>query len=262
MVLKNVGFIGGGRVVSILLGGLARAGVMPERVVVSDVNNEVTKKLQSRHPKIEIALNNNKLAASQDLVFIAVHPPLIKDILNEIRGSLKTAAIVVSLAPKMTIAELSKMLGGFERIVRMIPNAPSIVCSGYNPIAFSESIPSSERSNLIAALQPLGLCPVISEDKLEPFAILTAMGPTYLWFQLYELCRMGRTFGLTELEAQQGICAMAVGAAQTIASSGLSAGEVMDLIPVKPLSDQEENIKGVYRSKLEAMYQKIKPLEK
>jgi pyrroline-5-carboxylate reductase len=38
MTNRSVGFIGGGRVARILLGGLKRAGQLPDRVVVSDSN--------------------------------------------------------------------------------------------------------------------------------------------------------------------------------------------------------------------------------
>jgi pyrroline-5-carboxylate reductase len=38
MTNKSVGFIGGGRVTRILLGGLRQAGQLPGRVVVSDGN--------------------------------------------------------------------------------------------------------------------------------------------------------------------------------------------------------------------------------
>jgi pyrroline-5-carboxylate reductase len=44
---KSMGFIGGGRVARIILGGLKKAGLMPAIIVASDVNQDVLKKLQS-----------------------------------------------------------------------------------------------------------------------------------------------------------------------------------------------------------------------
>jgi pyrroline-5-carboxylate reductase len=51
---------------------------------------------------------------------------------------------------------------------------------------------------------------------------------------------------------------MAEGSAMTMNESGLMPGEVMDLIPVKPLGEEEENIKSVYHTKLEALFDKLK----
>jgi pyrroline-5-carboxylate reductase len=38
----------------------------------------------------------------------------------------------------------------------------------------------------------------------------------------------------------------------------LSPIEVMDLIPVKPLGEEETNIRNMYRTKLQGLYGKLK----
>jgi pyrroline-5-carboxylate reductase len=51
---------------------------------------------------------------------------------------------------------------------------------------------------------------------------------------------------------------MLKGAIETIDESGLSPDEVMDLIPVKPLGEDEAAIRNAYRTKLTGLYQKLK----
>jgi pyrroline-5-carboxylate reductase len=104
----------------------------------------------------------------------------------------------------------------------------------------------------------VGDCPEVPEENLEAYAILTAMGPTYLWFQWYELQNIGQSFGLTAEATQEGIEKMVMGAVKTMTAPGLSPAEVMDLVPVKPLGDDEAAIKGLYQSKLTALFQKLK----
>ena len=98
----------------------------------------------------------------------------------------------------------------------------------------------------------------VREDSLEAFAILTGMGPTYIWFQLVELMRHAETFGLGAKEAEEATYQMVAGAAKTLHESGLSAEDVIDLIPVKPLAEDEETIRAIYRTKLPALYRKLK----
>jgi pyrroline-5-carboxylate reductase len=38
------------------------------------------------------------------------------------------------------------------------------------------------------------------------------MGPTYFWYQLYELLELGRDFGLSDQELKSGLTAMMAGA--------------------------------------------------
>jgi pyrroline-5-carboxylate reductase len=225
---------------------------------VSDANEDILQKLKKDFPEISAVRNGNQQAASQDVVFVALHPPVMGGILADIRSDLKPSGIVVSLAPKLSIGKLSELLGGFSRIVRMIPNAPSIINEGYNPVVYHPALTGTDKESLLALFKVLGDCPEVAEEKLESYAILTAMGPTYLWFQLYELQSLGRQFGLTDQELHEGMPKMIAGAVKTMFEAGLSPQEVMDLIPVKPLGEEEANIANAYRSKLMGLYQKLK----
>lgn len=258
MMNKSVGFVGGGRVTRIILAGFKRAGQMPSSVVVSDPNLEVLQKLKEEFPDIGITVNDNRTPAGQEVVLAALHPPALADTVAQLKESLKPHALLISLAPKLTIAKLSASLDGFQRIMRMIPNAPSVVNLGYNPVAFAPNLPQTEKQDLLMWFSLLGACPEVPEEHLEAYAILTAMGPTYLWFQLYELQEIGRSFGLSDEALAEGVMQMGLGTLKTMRESGLSAAEVMDLVPVKPLHDDEATIKGLYRSKLEALFKKLK----
>ena len=257
MAHTSIGFIGGGRVTRIMLGGWQRQGHLPEQIVVSDPSAENLAKLKADFPSIEIALNDNRAAAAQDLVFVGLHPPAFAGVCDEIKATLKPAAIVVSLAPKVSIAKLSAGLGT-DKIARLIPNAPSLVNAGYNPVAFSTGLSTVERTGLCELLNVLGDSPEVDEAKLEAYAILTAMGPTYLWFQLYELQAISESFGLTSQEVAAGLEAMVRGTLRTMTTSDLPPAGVMDLIPVKPLGEDEAAIKGFYHTRLEALYAKLK----
>lgn len=259
MMDRSIGFVGGGRVATILLGGWARAGVMPSRVCVSDADDGVLSRLKGTHGSIDAVGNDNARAAGQEVVFLALHPPAIPDALPKLKSALNADAVLVSLAPKLTIARLTGMLDGFGRIARTIPNAASIVCAGYNPIAFGDALSADDRAALRGLFLPLGKCVEVPEETLEAYAILTAMGPTYLWPQLYELQSLGESFGLEPAKAAEGVREMVVGTLAAMYQSGLDAGGVVDLIPVKPLADLEPTIIDGYRTKLTGLMGKIRP---
>ena len=258
MIEKTLGFIGGGRVTRIMLEGFKRKGLTFKKVVVSDINPEALKHLKENFLDITVAPDNNPLSASGDIVFMALHPPAVLPALDEIRSSLKPETVLISLAPKITMAEISEGLGGFSRIVRMIPNACSIVNHGYNPVAFSTSLDESERKHLMKILAILGECPEVDEARLEAYAVLTGMGPTSFWFQWEELARIGEAFGIDPDEARKVISHMIEGAAKTLFYSNLTPEEVMDLIPARPLMEEEGRIREIYRCRLEALPKKLK----
>ncbi len=251
----SVGFIGGGRVARIILEGWRRAGALPARIVVSDPNAAAVDALGS----YGVEAGDNCLAAEQDVVLVGLHPPVMADVAAKIRDHLRPAAIVVSLAPKVTIARLADLLGGFARIARMNPNAPSYVAAGFNPIAFGPGLAEPERQSLLDLFAPLGESPAVEESTIEAYALTSAMGPTYLWLQLYELCDLAQSFGLSKEAAETAIDRMVRGALETMWRSDLSPAEVMDLVPVHPLADLEGQVVEAYRTKLPAVAARIRP---
>ena len=77
MVAKSIGFVGGGRVTRIMIGGWATSEKLPAEIVVSDSDEQVLNRLKEAHPQIDIVLNGNERAAAQGIVFLALHPPAI-----------------------------------------------------------------------------------------------------------------------------------------------------------------------------------------
>ncbi len=257
MAEATIGFVGGGRVARILLAGWKRAHRSLPQVVVSDTDAGTRERLKAEFPSIVITPDNRE-AAQQGLVLFALHPPAFPAVLGEIKASLPAATVFVSLAPKWTMAAIGGVLGGFNRLARVIPNAPSIVNKGYNPLSFSERLTEEDRARVLALFAPLGACPEVAESTLEAYAVVAAMGPTYLWYQLYQLMDLGVGFGLTREAAAEAVAAMVDGTSGTMAASGLTPEGVMDLIPVKPLAALEPSVKEAYVTTLNALHKKLK----
>lgn len=255
---KTLGFIGAGRITRIFLAGFKNADFSFKEIVISDPNIENIAVIKSGYPEINAVSNDNRSAAKCDIIFLAVHPPIMNTVLDEVKQELKSGSIIVSLAPKYSIESIRVRLNGFNRIVRSIPNANSIINCGFNPIALADVFSETERSEFIQMFSVLGKCPEVSEDKLEAYAVITAMGPTYLWFQLFELQNIAKNMGLDSGEAKDSVLAMATGAIKLMSDSQLTPEEMMDLVPTKPLGKEEENIKNLLRVNLDSIFNKLK----
>jgi pyrroline-5-carboxylate reductase len=142
----------------------------------------------------------------------------------------------------------------------MIPNAPSIIGRGYNPVAFGEGVDAATREGLSALFAPWGAWPEVPERDLEAYAILTGMGPTYYWYQWQALRDVVLQFGLAPERADDALRQMLDGAAATLLQSGLTPAAVLDLIPVRPLQSIEESVTAAYGTALPALYTRIRPM--
>ena len=254
---QSIGFIGSGRVTRILLQAFKNKNAKFSKIIVTDINSDVSGNLKKSFPEIQV--DNASVAASQDIVFISLHPPVVMDTLELIKGSITSNTIVISLAPKINIAKISSKLNQTKNIARLIPNATSFINEGYNPVCFSTEFTRNEKKPLLDLLRLMGNTFEVPEEKLESFAIMSAMLPTYFWFQWKELSEIGQKIGLTEKESNDSINDTLIASLNLMFKSGLKTTEVMDLIPVKPIGEHEVQIAEIYRSKLTGLFEKIKP---
>jgi len=254
MNAKSLGFIGSGRITRIFLQAFKNKNIGFKKIVVFDTNPETTGKLKQLFPQIEIS--GIEQCAVQDMVFIALHPPVIMETLEKAAPFVSDKSMVISLAPKVKMAGIMGKLKT-NKIIRLIPNATSVINSGYNPVCFSESMLLSEKSDMLELLGILGKTFEVPEQKLEAYAIISAMAPTYFWFQWKKLCDIGVEIGLDKDEARQTVYETMIAAANTLFKSGITDQDVFDLIPVKPIGENEKEIEDIFDQKLKGLYSKL-----
>jgi pyrroline-5-carboxylate reductase len=257
--MKTLGFIGGGRITRILLNGFRNAKVSFGKIYVFETNESVLNALKADFPQIETSNTDSSKAASSDWMFIALHPPVLMETLTAVKNSVKKDALVVSLAPKITIDKIKSVLPDVPNLTRMNPNAGTYVNKGYNPVCFAQTAEKSVVNEFLEIFEKLGKVPVVPENQIEAYAMISAMGHTYFWYQLQQLKELGLSYGLSESESNETISAMLWGTTETLFNSGLSYDKVTDLVPVKPMEEHENTVKEYYKTCLNSLYQKIKP---
>jgi pyrroline-5-carboxylate reductase len=254
---KSLGFIGGGRITRILLQAFRNKSVKLDNIAVFEPDSGILQKLQDLFPEIKPE-GSPEGTARQEVVILAVHPPVIMDTLNKIKGVVNAETFIVSLAPKITTGKIADVLTA-NKVMRMIPNATSFLNDGFNPVSFHRNFPMGDKNTMLELFSILGETFEVDENKLEGYAIYSAMLPTYFWFQWKKLEELAVTTGLTREEAARAIRDTIYKSAGLLYDSGLSYDEVVDLIPVKPIGDQEEEIRNIYETKLIGLFEKIKP---
>jgi len=256
MTYKNAGFIGGGRIARILLNGWKRKSALPAEIKVVEINTEVAERLKQQFPEASVSTTVEDLKGSE-IIFLAVHPPAMPDILPKLKGLIAENTVICSFVPKFSLSKLMEGLGGQSRIIRMNPLATSYVNAGYNPASFGPGISPEDKSKFLNQMAVLGQTPEVKDELIEVYASVSAMGPSYLWFLFYEMVNLGESFGLRHEQAVEAVSSMLIGAARVMVESGLSPDEVMDLIPAQPLAEEEEKIKEIFRQKILGVYNKL-----
>jgi pyrroline-5-carboxylate reductase len=257
MKTQTLGFIGGGRVTKIILQALKNKKVEFESILIYEPNDETAVGLKKSFPEITSSSTLQE-AVGQDIVFLAVHPPVMMETLEAIKDTVSVDTTVISLAPKIPIAKMEEILPS-KRIMRMIPNATSYINKGYNPVTFNSAFTREEKTVMMKILKKAGKTKEVEEEMLEGYAIVSAMLPTYFWFQWKKMEEIAVKMGFSEAEAKKVIGDTLKRSMKLYYKSELSPEEVIDLIPVKPIGEHEGEIEEILETKLLGLYQKIKP---
>ncbi len=258
MKTKSLGFIGGGRITRIFLQAFVNKKAIFSSISVFDTDSKTLDTLKLHFPFIQVAKSAQE-CAEKDIFFLALHSPVIMETVQQIKDVVTEQTILISLATKMTIEQIASFVR-CQQIVRVLPSAISIINQGYNPVTFKLTMIGIQKWSILEMLNILGHAFETSEEKLEGYAVISSMLPAYFWFQWHEVETIGTQFGLSLAECRESIYETLNGALNTMYRSGMSPKGVMDLISSKPISENEELIKAIYREKLSEAYHKIRPL--
>lgn len=254
----KIGFIGGGRITNIFLEAWQKNKVSFEKIFVFDAQVEKSSNLVSKFAGVNTSSSITDLVNQCDVIFLAIHPPVFDDILNEIKESITEDKFLISLAPKITISKINQYLGKKVPVARVIPNAPSIIGKGFNVYSLSLGVNKELSSLLHHLFAPLGKFKNVNENTLESYATITGMGPTYFWFLFHEVFQQALKTGLSEAEAKEAVNEMLKGVTETIFNSNLNYEQVLDLIPSYPMKKYEESIQKIYADTISKLFDKLK----
>lgn len=118
----TIGFIGTGVITEAIITGMATAGCLPERLLISRRNAETSARLAAFYPQITVLDDNQQIAAASDLLFLAVRPQIAERVLSGIR--LRPDQAVASLIAGFPVGRIVELAGAPHRMTRVVPMPP------------------------------------------------------------------------------------------------------------------------------------------
>jgi pyrroline-5-carboxylate reductase len=108
-------------------------------------------------------------------------------------------------------------------------------------------------------LEILGDTFEVDEQKLNAYAVFSAVARIYIWFHREALADIDEQIGLENKESYQAVLQASRAALDIQFHWDLNHEPAKDVIPVKPICDHEQDSKDILNQKLIGLHQKIKP---
>lgn len=216
MKKSNITFIGGGNMAGAIIGGLIRRDFDAKLLRAIEVIPEVREKLAQRFGIGSFA-NADELPHIGDIVVLAVKPQQMRSALKSLTPKLNHQ-VVLSIAAGIRIADVSRWLGGYERIIRCMPNTPALIGAGISAAYAAPAVTRDERDAADEVLQAVGkVVWVENENLLDAVTAVSGSGPAYVFYFIEALRDAARELGLSDAAANTLAIETFTGAAQLAA---------------------------------------------
>lgn len=233
---KHFAVIGAGNIGRILLERLRDAGVPPAHLVVCDSDTERASAAAERYG-VRAAALHDEVVCQADVWLVATSPASVADVVKALAGTIRPGQIVVSFAAAVPVSHLEALVPAGVSVVRVMPNAPSLVGQGMNPVAYGTSATPDARTLVEAVLATLGDWIEVADDQVNWCVGLSGAAMRSLVPVLEGMTRAGVEAGLSESDARRIAAQVMLGTAALALETDLSWEEIKGLTPMQTVDE-------------------------
>ncbi len=254
---KNVGFIGSGKMAQAMIGGMLESRtVTKDQILASALTSRTIHWMEKRYG-IEMFKDNTRVASESDYLFFAVKPYVYPEVIEEVKGHLKEDTIIITIAPGVSIKDMTDVFGKQAKVVRSMPNTPSLVGEGMTVICPNENVSDEEQGEVMEIFQAFSQVEVMEEKLMDAVPAISGSSPAYVYVMIEAMADGAVKQGVPRNLAYRLASQAVLGAAKMVRDTDFHPGELKDQVctpsgtTIKAIAALEEN--GFRNSIIKAM---------
>ena len=175
IVPMRLGFLGTGTITSAVVSGLCANQTTVYRIVLSPRNPQVAARLASTFPQVSIAVSNQAMVDTSDVVFLAVRPQVAQEVLAAVR--FRPDHRIISLIATFSRDQIAAMVQPARNVCCAVP-LPTVADHLGPTVIFPSDAFAAELFNRIGIAVE-----VANESELRALWASTALMATYFTLQ-------------------------------------------------------------------------------
>jgi len=219
----KIAFIGGGNMAQALIGGLAGKLTSAANIHVIDVVPETLTALAQRFGVTTAAQPSDVLKAA-DVIVLAVKPQQMRQVVASLKPYV-TSQLLLSIAAGIRATDLSRWLGGYQAIVRTMPNTPALIGRGVTGAFAMAGVSDTQKHMADTILCAVGETVWIDhEAQIDAVTAISGSGPAYVFYFIEAMQQAAVELGLSEQQGRQlaqltfaGAAELAIGSDESVA---------------------------------------------
>ncbi len=222
--MRKIGFIGAGNMAFALAKAIKKAK-LAKAMIASDIRTERLDFIK-KELKIDVTKDNKEVIKKADIIFLAVKPQVIDNILDEIKDTNK---LVISIAAGVRLKKLEGKLKK-AKVVRVMPNTPCLVGEMAAGFSIGKKAKDKEIKIVEEILSSAGKAFYLKEELLDAVTGLSGSGPAFIARLIEGLIEGGVKSGLNKDIATELALQTCLGTAKLLIESGLTTEELVKMV--------------------------------
>jgi pyrroline-5-carboxylate reductase len=135
-------------------------------------------------------------------VVLAVKPQQLRD-LSIFLGSLLHKQLIISIAAGIRAKDIARWLGGYQSIVRVMPNTPAQIQAGISGLYALPEVTEHQHSQTETIMNAVGEVLWLDEEsKMDAVTAISGSGPAYVFYFIEAMQQGALELGLNEEQAK------------------------------------------------------------
>lgn len=181
----KISFIGGGNMARAIIGGLKNNGFDMSAITVMEL--DVLRRTQlAREFNVKTTETYTDICQN-DVIVLAVKPQQIKEICSHLDQRLNTQ-LILSIAAGIRSVDISRWLGNYSSVVRVMPNTPAQIQAGISALYALNQVSVTQRDQATTILAAVGKTLWLNdENKMDAVTAISGSGPAYVFYMIEAL---------------------------------------------------------------------------
>ncbi len=193
--MKELFFIGSGKMATAIAGGVVNSGVFTPDMMGAFDPDKCAAENFTGVTGISTATDSPEAGIMESkAVIIAVKPQIVEQALSDFKNIL-CDKLIISIAAGISIARLTEITGA-KRVIRVMPNTPALVGCGAAAFAFGKDALPEDIQLAEKILSAVGIVCKLKESDLDAVTALSGSGPAYAFEFIQSLADGGVAEGL------------------------------------------------------------------
>ncbi|MCM1213618.1 MAG: pyrroline-5-carboxylate reductase [Lachnospiraceae bacterium] len=227
----KTGFIGLGNMAGAMIGGMLEKQIMKAEDIIGSAKTAATRDRVREKYHIMTAETNVQVAEEADILFLAVKPISLAEVIAEIRDAVKKDALVVSIAAGRDLKFLKEAFRRPDlKIIRCMPNTPALVLEGCTGICAGEEVPREEVDRVVRMMGSFGRASVVPERLMDVVVGVSGSSPAYVFLFIEAMADEAVAEGMPRKQAYEFAAQAVLGSAKMVLEMGMHPGELKDMV--------------------------------